>query len=113
MQYHVDLHAIVNGDMSVREGHEIAHDLKDYLRSQIPNLGHVLIHIEPAEKEVTVRYRIDGILRAVMTFPRQVLEIFQSRALSLINSIVVRQKLLHQKKNRPKKKRGVSAGQVK
>ncbi len=30
------------------------------------------IHIEPAEKEITVRYRIDGVLRAVMTFPQQV-----------------------------------------
>jgi type IV pilus assembly protein PilB len=30
------------------------------------------IHIEPSEREVTVRYRIDGILRAVSTFPRQV-----------------------------------------
>ncbi len=47
MKHHVDLHAIVNGDISVKEGHEIAHKLKDYLRSEIPNLGHVLIHVEP------------------------------------------------------------------
>lgn len=49
MKYHVDLHAIVNGKISVKEGHDIAHDLKDYLRAEIPNLGHVLIHIEPDE----------------------------------------------------------------
>ncbi len=30
------------------------------------------IHIEPYEKEVLVRYRIDGILRDAMTLPRQV-----------------------------------------
>lgn len=30
------------------------------------------IHIEPTEKEVLVRYRIDGILRDAMTLPRQV-----------------------------------------
>ncbi|MDD5110757.1 MAG: GspE/PulE family protein [Patescibacteria group bacterium] len=30
------------------------------------------IHIEPAEKEVSVRYRIDGILRNVMTLPKAV-----------------------------------------
>ena len=30
------------------------------------------IHIEPMEKEVTVRYRIDGILRDAMVLPRQV-----------------------------------------
>lgn len=47
MKYHVDLHAIVSGEISVKEGHNIAHNLKDYLRNEIPNLGHVLIHIEP------------------------------------------------------------------
>lgn len=47
MKYHVDLHAIVDGDISVKEGHDISHHLKDHLRSEIPNLGHVLIHIEP------------------------------------------------------------------
>jgi cation diffusion facilitator family transporter len=47
MKYHVDLHAIVDGEISVKKGHEIAHLLKDHLREIIPNLGHVLIHIEP------------------------------------------------------------------
>lgn len=47
MKYHVDLHAIVDGTISVEQGHLIAHNLKDYLRKEIPNLGHVLIHIEP------------------------------------------------------------------
>jgi cation diffusion facilitator family transporter len=47
--FHVDLHAVVDGDLSVREGHDIAHVLKDTLRAQLPHLGHVLIHIEPAQ----------------------------------------------------------------
>ncbi|GAB2869340.1 cation diffusion facilitator family transporter [Hymenobacter ruber] len=47
MQYHVDLHANVSGDITVRQGHEIAHHLQDTLRSKLPQLGHVLIHIEP------------------------------------------------------------------
>ncbi|TAF62671.1 MAG: cation transporter [Flavobacterium sp.] len=47
MQYHVDLHARVEGAITVREGHNIAHDLKDTLKAQIPSLGHVLIHVEP------------------------------------------------------------------
>ena len=47
MKYHVDLHAIVNGDFTVKRGHEISHQLKDTLRKEIPQLGHVLIHIEP------------------------------------------------------------------
>lgn len=47
MKYHVDLHAIVDASISVKEGHDIAHRLKDTLREEIPQLGHVLIHIEP------------------------------------------------------------------
>lgn len=47
MKYHVDLHAIVDADISVKEGHRIAHELQDYLKIQIPNLGQVLIHVEP------------------------------------------------------------------
>lgn len=47
MQYHVELHAAVDAKISVKKGHEIAHKLKDTLREEIPQLGHVLIHIEP------------------------------------------------------------------
>jgi len=47
MQYHVELHATVDANISVKQGHEIAHKLKDTLRQDIPQLGHVLIHIEP------------------------------------------------------------------
>jgi len=49
MIYHVDLHATVQADITVKKGHEIAHNLKDTLRHEIPQLGHVLIHIEPNE----------------------------------------------------------------
>jgi cation diffusion facilitator family transporter len=49
MKYHVDLHAIVDANITVKEGHEIAHNLKDTLRKEILELGHVLIHIEPNE----------------------------------------------------------------
>ncbi len=49
MKYHVDLHAIVDANISVKEGHDLAHKLKDSLRSEILELGHVLIHIEPNE----------------------------------------------------------------
>ena len=47
MAYHVDLHAVVDANITVREGHKIAHKLKDTLRNEISQLGHVLIHIEP------------------------------------------------------------------
>ena len=49
MKYHVELHAIVQADITVKLGHEIAHNLKDTLLNEIPQLGHVLIHIEPTE----------------------------------------------------------------
>ena len=47
MKYHVDLHAIVDGTRSVKEGHDLAHKLKDSLNREITELGNVLIHIEP------------------------------------------------------------------
>ena len=47
MQYHVDLHATVDSTITVKEGHDLAHKLKDTLRERIPELGHVLIHVEP------------------------------------------------------------------
>jgi cation diffusion facilitator family transporter len=49
MKYHVDLHATVNASISVKRGHEIAHQLKDTLRHEMPQLGHILVHIEPSE----------------------------------------------------------------
>ncbi|WP_282178417.1 cation diffusion facilitator family transporter [Maribacter stanieri] len=47
MKFHVDLHAMVDGNISVTKGHDIAHLLQDHLNKEIPNLEHVLIHIEP------------------------------------------------------------------
>lgn len=47
MKFHIDLHAVVDATISVKEGHDIAHLLKDTLRENIVELGHVLIHIEP------------------------------------------------------------------
>ncbi|RQO31966.1 cation-efflux pump [Taibaiella sp. KBW10] len=48
-KYHVDLHAIVDSTISVKEGHMLAHQLKDSLQQQMPQLGHILIHIEPSQ----------------------------------------------------------------
>jgi len=47
MKYHVDLHAIVDANITVKEGHDLAHRLSDTLHREIPQLGHILIHIEP------------------------------------------------------------------
>ena len=47
MSYQVDLHAVVDATISVREGHELAHKLQDVLQQQIPEISNILIHIEP------------------------------------------------------------------
>ena len=47
MRYLIDLHIIVDGDISVREGHDIAHALKDKLMNEIPEVANILIHVEP------------------------------------------------------------------
>lgn len=47
MSYHVDLHASVDGNLTVTSGHDIAHQLKETLQREIPQLTHILIHIEP------------------------------------------------------------------
>lgn len=49
MKYLVDLHLVVNGNLSVKEGHNIAHSLKDHLMFRLPQLADVFIHVEPSE----------------------------------------------------------------
>ncbi len=49
LTYHVDLHAIVDANITVKEGHEIAHRLEDELKKSIPDIADVLVHIEPSE----------------------------------------------------------------
>ena len=50
MLFQIDLHAVVDPEISVKEGHAIAHRLKDYLIANIPNIGNVFIHIEPFDE---------------------------------------------------------------
>jgi len=47
MKYLVDLHLTVNGDISVTDGHDIAHQLKDKVQFEMPEIADVLIHVEP------------------------------------------------------------------
>jgi cation diffusion facilitator family transporter len=48
VDYYVDLHVQVNGAMSVRAGHELAHRVKDAIRITDSRIADVLVHIEPA-----------------------------------------------------------------
>jgi divalent metal cation (Fe/Co/Zn/Cd) transporter len=47
----LDIHVIVNGDLSVRRGHEIAHLVKDRLLNSPHRINDVTVHIEPARDE--------------------------------------------------------------
>jgi cation diffusion facilitator family transporter len=47
LEFFVDLHVIVNGDLTVREGHRIAHLVKNAVREAYPRITEVLVHIEP------------------------------------------------------------------
>ncbi len=49
MNYYVDLHVLVDRNISVSEGHFISHKLKDKLQKDIPSIKNILMHIEPNE----------------------------------------------------------------
>jgi cation diffusion facilitator family transporter len=45
----LDIHVIVDGDMSVRQSHAIAHQVKDQLLASKHRINDVTVHIEPDE----------------------------------------------------------------
>jgi cation diffusion facilitator family transporter len=47
LEFFVDLHVVVDGDLPVREGHRIAHAVKDAVLAAYPHITEVLVHIEP------------------------------------------------------------------
>jgi cation diffusion facilitator family transporter len=48
LEFYVDLHVGVDGGMTVRAGHELAHEVKDAIKQTNPRIADVLVHIEPA-----------------------------------------------------------------
>lgn len=57
-QYYIDMHVIVDGNITVHKGHEISHQVKDKLVDSFQNISDVLIHIEPATEERLKRKHI-------------------------------------------------------
>ena len=47
LEYFVDIHIIVDGNISVHDGHLISHNVKDTLIKKLPRIADVLAHIEP------------------------------------------------------------------
>jgi len=58
LDYYIDIHIIVDGNLTVHDGHEIAHNVKDYLMKTFPQISNVLVHVEPATEERLSREHI-------------------------------------------------------
>jgi len=54
-QYFVDMHVEVDPQMTVQRAHEIAHNVKDKVRSELPAVNDVLVHIEPTGQPPAAR----------------------------------------------------------
>lgn len=48
LEFYVDLHVAVDETISVRAGHDLAHEVKDAIKQTNPRIADVLVHIEPA-----------------------------------------------------------------
>lgn len=46
-QFYAEMHVEVDPQMTVRQSHEIAHEVKNRVREKLPRVSDVLIHIEP------------------------------------------------------------------
>ncbi len=49
IEFYVDIHIGVDAALTVRDGHRIAHEVKDAIRAANPAAADVLVHIEPIE----------------------------------------------------------------
>ncbi len=47
--YHLDMHLHVDPELTIRAAHALAGKVKSFLKSEIPSLTSVLIHVEPGE----------------------------------------------------------------
>ncbi|MEX2589793.1 MAG: cation diffusion facilitator family transporter, partial [Chitinophagales bacterium] len=52
MKYLVELHAIVNGKITVEEGHYLTHKLQDKIQDELPEIAHITIHVEPSYQSI-------------------------------------------------------------
>jgi len=48
LSYHVDLHMEVDPEMTVRQSHDIAHEVRMRVVDQVEWVADVLVHVEPA-----------------------------------------------------------------
>ena len=50
LNYYVDLHVVVNGQIPVREGHQIAQSVEKEILRVLPQVSEVLVPVEPEEE---------------------------------------------------------------
>jgi cation diffusion facilitator family transporter len=60
LQYHVDLHLEVDPEMTVRQAHDIANEVRFTIRRQLNWVADVLVHVEPAPVLLPLRLDHDG-----------------------------------------------------
>jgi len=53
--FYVDLHIVVHGEITVREGHLLSHKVEDEILLALPEVAEVLVHVEPEEEELTIK----------------------------------------------------------
>jgi cation diffusion facilitator family transporter len=51
MRLIVDLHIEVDPDISVQEGHRLAHDVKSKIQAELPQVLDVMVHVEPYDPD--------------------------------------------------------------
>jgi len=49
LSFYVDLHIVVDGNMTVREGHLLSHKVENEILHALPLAAEVLVHVEPQE----------------------------------------------------------------
>lgn len=54
---HIDLHVLVDDELSLRDAHAVTEDLEDQIRAALPNVE-VMIHTEPYEEETRHRAEV-------------------------------------------------------
>lgn len=50
---HADMHIWVDKHLSVKEGHHIAHKVKDHIKAKLPQFVEIMIHVEPSKANLT------------------------------------------------------------
>lgn len=50
LDYFVDLDILVEGELSVREGHDLAHAVHDAVTEKLPFVRKVMVHVEPMDE---------------------------------------------------------------